>query len=166
MNTAVYIGYFSDSWVTVTLLRRIQAVQWLRRLVAGLLSWWPMFDPRPIHVTFMEGKVALNGSPPLVRVQAKEYGNIWLVLASSSDVRIRQKGNNKKLWPKFGTIFLPVLILKRLQCQRVRNYPVCLFLLYDARFLLMSVFCLDSNVTGLWKLQHKNYLLSDAIYGR
>jgi len=96
-------------------------VQWLRRLVAGLLSWWPMFDPRPIHVTFMVEKVALNGSPPLLRVQAKEYGSIRLVFAASSDVHIRQKGNNKKPWLKFGTIFLSVLILKRHQCYRVRT---------------------------------------------
>jgi hypothetical protein len=60
-----------------------------------------------------------------------------------------KKGNNKKLWPKFGTIFFSALILKRLECYSVRTFPVCLFLLYCARFLPMSCF--------LWTITSQTY---------
>jgi hypothetical protein len=52
--------------VTVTLLRRFQALQWLRRLVAGLLSWWLMFDPRSIHGDTYSGKSGTELISPVI----------------------------------------------------------------------------------------------------
>jgi hypothetical protein len=42
-----------------------------------------------------------------------------------------------------------VSVLKRLECYNVRTYPVCLFLLYCARFLPMSCF--------LWTITRQTY---------
>jgi hypothetical protein len=35
-------------------------VPWLRRLVAGLSLWRPVFEPRSVHVGFVVDKVALG----------------------------------------------------------------------------------------------------------
>jgi hypothetical protein len=36
------------------------AMQWLRQFVAGFSSRKPRFDPRPVHIGFVVGKVALG----------------------------------------------------------------------------------------------------------
>jgi len=45
------------------------AMQWLRQFVAGFSSRKPRFDPRPVHIGFVVGKVALGQFiPPPPRV--------------------------------------------------------------------------------------------------
>jgi hypothetical protein len=51
-----------------------EAVPWLRRLVAGLSSQRPGFDPKSVHVRFVVDKVALGqGFLPVLRFSAVSF---------------------------------------------------------------------------------------------
>jgi hypothetical protein len=50
----------SDRAVTRKAVLKIKALPWLRRLVAGLLSWRPGLNPGLVHVGFVVEKVSLE----------------------------------------------------------------------------------------------------------
>jgi hypothetical protein len=54
----------------------LDAVTWLRQLVAGLSQWRPGFSPRPVRVRFMVDRVALGEVPRFSPVSITPLGEV------------------------------------------------------------------------------------------